>query len=663
VLQLQDMPALPGCLDVQAATSRFEAQLKLSAHGLNSDGCFEIYRCLYAAHAGGRYLLLASVKFFVDCLGVASPYLLKRFLDWLQYSDGNVVAGCFYLGLMAGIAFATAIITPHYSYQLSCVALNVRSSIMMSVFQRCALHRPQQLDSISSDESSATNLISIDSQRVADTVSSFNELWSLPVQVALSFYLLYCEVGWSFLAGVLFMLLVVPINMLLARTIQRSTALLSTHRDCRIERMRRMLKGIRTIKSYSLEGHCVESIRTPRSLEFAQLRRRKLADSGCVLFWAITPVSVVLATFAAYCWMNSGSELTTGQLFSSITLLNMLVYPFNAFPWVINGIMEARISAKRLQRYIAHTPDLVCYSRSITDVSLVSPRSALQCQISSDLPHVSCISMSDFVVAACPTLQRVSERVFKIGPMNLVIRSPQILAIVGPVSSGKSALVRALVGECAIASGSFTIDARVSYSSQEPFLFDGSVLDNIIFGSELNAKILSDVTASSGLDRDAKSWVGGLSYIVGPGGRRCSSGQRMRISVARAFYRCQVSSTTCIPVLDGPTTGLDEALVHLVLDYIIKLAHQGSIICVSFASQQHLELLLDKCPKSVTVISLQQNCPPRIFAGSEFLISGSAVTPPHSSDIVNEQLDGHQENQQSPNVEMINFGGLIYLVV
>ena len=445
--QLEDMPTVPRSLDVKTATSRFERELSLRANQLSSPGCFEFYRCLFAAHGCGHYLFLGVVKFFLDCLGIANPFLLKHFLDWLESSNGTVFDGALYVGLMAGIALLSALISPHYNYQISCIALNVRSSIMVSVFQRCTLHQPQELNT-ASENSSATNLINIDSQRVADTVSSFNELWSLPVQVALSFYLLYCEVGWSFLAGVLFMLLVIPINMCLARTIQRSTTVLSRHRDCRIEKMRKILKGIRTIKSYSLENHCVNDVNSARSFEFAQLRRRKLADSGCVLFWAVTPAAVVLATIAAYCWLNSGLELTTGQLFSSITLLNMLVYPFNAFPWVINGIMEARVSAKRLQKFVARVPKVCLHLCNDSTQGHASLHSTLHFKdervaaVSSEAS--SGISLSNLVVAACPTLHQVSESMFKIGPINLELRAPHILAVIGPVSSGNLSIIKTL---------------------------------------------------------------------------------------------------------------------------------------------------------------------------------------------------------------------------
>ena len=659
ILQLEDMPALPRSLNVQAATSRFEIELNLCANSLNDDGCSQFYRCLFAAHGRGHYLLLGFVKFFTDCLGVASPFLLRRFLDWLQCNDGDLFLGGLYVGLMSGIALLGAIVTPHYNYQISCIALNVRSSIMVSVFQRCTLHQRQQLNTGASHDSSATNLINIDSQRVADTVSSFNELWSLPVQVALSFYLLYCQVGWSFLAGVLFMLLVIPINTCLARTIQRSTAVLSTHRDCRIERMRRMLKGIRTIKSYSLEGHCVNDINSARSLEFAQLRRRKFADSGCVLFWAVTPVVVVLATVFAYYWMDPGAELTTGQLFSTITLLNMLVYPFNAFPWVINGIMEARVSAARLQKFVANIP--YSFSHKGSPPVLHPPCTTSLSRDNRIRTNSSQVSLSNLVVAACSTFHQVSESVFKLGPITLEVKSPHIVAVVGPVSSGKSVFLRALAHECAVASGSFEMHASISYSSQEPFLFDGPVLDNILFGSPLNVKLLSEVTASCGLDRDAKSWAGGLCYVVGPGGRRCSSGQRMRITVARALYRSKVSAAGCISIMDGPTTGLDDALVHTVLESLARLAHQGTIVCISFASQQHLKMLIDKCASVVTVVSLQPQSPPQVFPGSAFSNLGSSIALPDSHE-QKESLGQHNNDienpDESPTEEHREIGGI-----
>ena len=227
-------------------------------------------------------------------------------------------------------------------------------------------------------------------------------------------------------------------------------------------------------------------------------------------------------------------------------------------------------------------------------------------------------------------------------------------------------MIRALASECAVASGSLEMCASVSYSPQEPFLFDGSVLDNILFGSKLNVKILNDVTSLCGLNRDSKSWAEGWSHIVGPGGRRCSSGQRMRISVARALYRSKVSSNGSISILDGPTTGLDEELVHSMLEAFSKYAQQGSILCISFASQQHLKILLDKYSNIVTVISLQFQSPPQILHGSLYQNSQSSILFPQFCETQDpqqvsphfvEQHENNFENQESTSDEHREFGG------
>jgi ABC-type transport system involved in cytochrome bd biosynthesis fused ATPase/permease subunit len=263
------------------------------------------------------------------------------------------------------------------------------------------------------------------------------------------------------------------------------------------------------------------------------------------------------------------------------------------------------------------------------------------------------------VVAACPPLHQISDRTFKIGPVSLELTAPCILAVVGAVSSGKSVLMRALAGECALASGALSIHSRASYSSQEPFLYDASVLDNIVFGMMMNVKILNEVTAACGLDRDAKSWPGGLSHSVGPAGRRCSSGQRMRISVARALYRSKMSPNGSVCIMDGPSTGLDDALVHTVLESLAKHALQGSIVCISFASEQHLKILIDRCSCRVTVISLQQNTPPQVLPASAYtdLASVTAVAPSHAVAQSVEQRDSDTKHEDALAEEHREFGG------
>lgn len=87
-----------------------------------------------------------------------------------------------------------------------------------------------------------------------------------------------------------------------------------------------------------------------RDGELKYLKGRKYLDALCVYFWATTPVLISILTFGTYVLL--GHKLTAATVFTSMALLNMLISPLNAFPWVLNGLTEAWVSIKRIQRLL-----------------------------------------------------------------------------------------------------------------------------------------------------------------------------------------------------------------------------------------------------------------------------------------------------------------------
>lgn len=87
-----------------------------------------------------------------------------------------------------------------------------------------------------------------------------------------------------------------------------------------------------------------------REKEIQVLEKQKYLDALCVFFWAVTPTVIKLMTFATATLMNQ--SLTAATAFASVALLNMLIGPLNAFPWVLNGLVEAYVSLKRVQSYL-----------------------------------------------------------------------------------------------------------------------------------------------------------------------------------------------------------------------------------------------------------------------------------------------------------------------
>lgn len=80
------------------------------------------------------------------------------------------------------------------------------------------------------------------------------------------------------------------------------------------------------------------------------LTKRKYLDALCVYFWSTTPIIINLLTFGTATLI--GHPMTAATTFASVALINMLIAPLNAFPWVLNGLIEAYISLRRVQSYL-----------------------------------------------------------------------------------------------------------------------------------------------------------------------------------------------------------------------------------------------------------------------------------------------------------------------
>lgn len=104
------------------------------------------------------------------------------------------------------------------------------------------------------------------------------------------------------------------------------------------------------MKFCAWENYFTKRIRAAREKELGQLKAKKYLDAGCVYFWASTPILMSVLTFITY--VQLGNELTPTKVFTSLALFNMLINPLNAFPWVINGLVQANVSLKRVQQFL-----------------------------------------------------------------------------------------------------------------------------------------------------------------------------------------------------------------------------------------------------------------------------------------------------------------------
>lgn len=127
-------------------------------------------------------------------------------------------------------------------------------------------------------------------------------------------------------------IVMIPINNYIAKQIGVATEKLMAHKDTRVKFISECFRGIKSIKASGWEEPVLLRSMRQRELELKYLSRRKYFDALCVFLWASMPLLVPFATFVTTVTLVKES-LSVAQVFTTISLLNMLIFPMNAFPW------------------------------------------------------------------------------------------------------------------------------------------------------------------------------------------------------------------------------------------------------------------------------------------------------------------------------------------
>lgn len=158
---------------------------------------------------------------------------------------------------------------------------------------------------------------------------------------------------------------------------------------------------------------------------------------------------------------------------------------------------------------------------------------------------------------------------------------PGLCAIIGQVGSSKSTLLNVIMGELSVDVGTITISGSLSYASQEPWLFDSTIRDNIVFVEDFDEQRYKRVIKVCALERDFEQLPNGDASIVGERGISLSGGQKARINLARACYR-----KADVYLLDDPLSAVDAHVGrHIFEKCIMEFLGEENKICVLVTHQ------------------------------------------------------------------------------
>ncbi|NXE87494.1 MRP7 protein, partial [Menura novaehollandiae] len=526
----------------------------------------EAVRLLSVFHAafGLRFYSLGLVKLAGSLLDFSGPLLLNLLVNFMESRQEPLSHGVLYaLGLFAG-SFLGALLRNQFSYEMHKVALMVRATVISAIYRKALRVSSTSLARFTVGE--IVNFMSTDTDRLVNFCLSFHEVWSLPFQLAITLYLLYQQVGVAFLGGLALALLLVPINKIIANRIMMNNEKMLKHKDTRVKLMTEFLCGIRVIKFYAWEKHFSTRINACRAKELQKSRAISYLDAVCVYMWAALPVVVSIAIFVTYVLL--GHQLTATKVFTALALVGMLILPLNSFPWVLNAILEAKVSLDRIQNFLElMDQDLEAYyaldSRSDTATAM----------------EMRCAAFSWVPVEEESTRQPSSTGTLQFHIENLSVRKGMLLGVVGKVGSGKSSLLAAITGELIKQGGRvYVCDLEQGFglATQEPWIQFTTVRENILFGREYDARLYKEVVEACALSEDLNILPAGDQTEVGENGVTLSGGQKARIALARAVYQQKE-----LYLLDDPLAAVDADVAnHLMRKCILGvLKHKTRVLC------------------------------------------------------------------------------------
>ncbi|XP_037541476.1 canalicular multispecific organic anion transporter 1, partial [Nematolebias whitei] len=491
-----------------------------------------IYKCF-------KWILFQSaiLKLIQDLLAFASPQLLKLMISFTQDKSSYAWEGYLYAVLLLLVALLQSLFLQQYFQKCFVLGMKVRTAIMAAVFKKALVMSNDNRKESTVGET--VNLMSADAQRFNDVTNFIHLLWSCPLQILISIVFLWLELGPSVLAGLAVMVLMVPINGLLATKARKLQVENMKFKDKRLKIMNEMLNGIKILKLFAWEPSFQAQVEGIRNDELKVMKKFAYLTSVSTFIFTCAPAVVSLATFAVFVSVSSDNILTAEKAFTSISLFNILRFPLAMLPMLIASLVQTSVSKKRLEKFLGGD-DLE------SDI------------VKHDSNFNTAVSVCDGSFAwerdADPLLKNVS----------LDIKPGRLVAVVGAVGSGKSSLMSALLGEMHCAKGFINIQGSLAFVPQQAWIQNATLRDNVLFGSPYEDERFQEVIEACALGPDLKLLAAGDLTEIGEKGINLSGGQKQRVSLARAAY-----SQADIYLLDDPLSAVDSHVGKHIFDEVI----------------------------------------------------------------------------------------------
>ena len=267
-------------------------------------------------------------------------------------------------------------------------------------------------------------------------------VWSAPLQIALSLYFLYQQLHDAMWAGLVVMILAVPLNALITIKMRGYQLDQMTNKDKRIKLMNELLGGIKVIKLYGWETSFIDQVQEIRGKEEKVLRKAAWMTAMMSFIWTTVPFLTIAVSFITYIFMDGGNELTAQIAFVSLTLMNTLQLQVTLLPMIIVFLVQAGVSLGRVNKFMNNE------------------------ELDEEAVHHD-PEVKDRIRIRNGNFKWGENEPIILQDINFSVKRGSLTAVVGTVGSGKSSLLGSCLGDMVKLSGSVNVTGSIAYVPQQ----------------------------------------------------------------------------------------------------------------------------------------------------------------------------------------------------
>ncbi|XP_063048811.1 ATP-binding cassette sub-family C member 9-like, partial [Engraulis encrasicolus] len=373
-IELKRIGKLPIAMRALTNYLRLKDAYDEQRHAEDPEKAPSIWRSMYRAF--GRPILLSSTfRYLADLLGFAGPLCISGivsnlenraemdkiaaqrtnntdpsdvyFMDTTELLENTpVLAVLLFLALVLQRTFLQA------SYYVTIeTGINLRGALLAMIYNKILRLSTSNMSMGEMTLGQINNLVAIETNQLMWFLFLCPNLWAMPVQIIMGVILLYYLLRESALIGAAVIVLLAPVQYLIATRLadtQKSTLDYSTER---LKKTTEILKGIKLLKLYAWEKIFCDSVEETRGQELTSLRTFAFYTSMSIFMNAAIPIAAVLATFVTHAYLNE-ERLSPSKAFASLALFHILVTPLFLLSTVVRFAVKALVSVQKLGEFL-----------------------------------------------------------------------------------------------------------------------------------------------------------------------------------------------------------------------------------------------------------------------------------------------------------------------